>query len=467
MKRLGLLFTLFMQVLLIVAGDDIMITRDGSMITVKVEKISSSQVTFIDLKHKKRGRLSAPVDFVYMIMKEKGNNVFFDEEGNQFTLPTVKMGKKDNVMFLNNGEIFPVFNMNVGKDEISYQLKDKKKAPRHTVQKSEIFMVRNNEDETNTLYNNKYHERMKQQSQTPQTTAPNVPAPSVSQPAQPTSNVPAQPTSQPAQTTSNLSAPAASETSQPQQAGGMALLASNTEGYDFRPAPDMPAAELEMAVNAKNPYTLYRKGAVAEYCFQHKGKQTQYMGGPTFVQQTVVAEKIENGLLVSHIEQGLFNKKHEPSKGVAASFKECLFPTEIDTTGTYHWTHNIMQDFIIINKRRGYGVLIPGVMKPGMQLKCSTLYDNAKNLFGGTVKVETVYSDWQVVAEEQITTPAGTFDCVKLTGTLSQKQGSNGKFVKENITCWMARGVGVVQYETVSDSTPEPFVMYLNKLDLK
>lgn len=35
----------------IAADDDIMITRDGSMITVRVEKISSSQVTFVDLKH--------------------------------------------------------------------------------------------------------------------------------------------------------------------------------------------------------------------------------------------------------------------------------------------------------------------------------------------------------------------------------------------------------------------------------
>ena len=59
------------------ADDDVMITRDGSMMVVKVEKISSSQVTFIDLKHKKRGRLNAPADFVFMIMKEKGNNIFF------------------------------------------------------------------------------------------------------------------------------------------------------------------------------------------------------------------------------------------------------------------------------------------------------------------------------------------------------------------------------------------------------
>lgn len=444
MKKLTLLFlAVFMQALTITADDDIMITRDGSMTTVKVEKISSTQVTFIDLKHKRRGRLNAPADFVFMIMKEKGNNLFFDEDGNQFTGPIVKFDKKDNVMFLNNGKIFPIYNISVEKNAISYQLKDKKKAPRYTIPKDDIFMVRN-ADGTNTLYNNKYQERMKKQAEAAQPTTLNTPVPSAPQPTQQSTN-----------------------TTQPQQSASVALLASNTAEYDFKPVPDMPATGLEMAVTLKNPYTLYRKGSVAEYCFQHKGKQTQYQQGPTYVQQIVADEKIENGVLVSYIEQALFNKKHEPSKGIVASFKESLFPTEIDTAGTYHWTHNILQDFMVINKRQGFGVLIPGDMKPGMQLKCSTLYDNAKNLLGGIVKVETVYSDWKVVAEERISTPAGSFDCVKLTGKISRKQGSNGKFMKENITCWMARGIGLVQYETISEIYQEPFIMYLNKIDLK
>ena len=79
----------------VAADDDIMITRDGAMIPVKIETISSSQVTFIDLKHKKRGRLKAPADFVYMILKEKGNNIFFDEDGNQTTSPVKMINKND------------------------------------------------------------------------------------------------------------------------------------------------------------------------------------------------------------------------------------------------------------------------------------------------------------------------------------------------------------------------------------
>ena len=95
MKQKGLLIAVFCLLIAgpVAADDDVMITRDGSMMTMKVEKISSSQVTFTDLKHKKRGRLNAPADFVYMIMKEKGSNIFFDEEGNQTTSPAVKFDK--------------------------------------------------------------------------------------------------------------------------------------------------------------------------------------------------------------------------------------------------------------------------------------------------------------------------------------------------------------------------------------
>lgn len=438
----------------VLADDDVMITRDGSMMTVKVEKISTSQVIFLDLKHKKRGRLNAPADYVYMIMKEKGNNIFFDEEGNQMTSPVVKFDNKDNVMFLNKGEMFVIYNVSVRKDEIIYQLKDKKKAPQYKISKNEVFMIRNS-DGTTTLFNDSYQRRQKESKLVTQPTNS----------AQTTQPIP------PSQTTLATLSPKVSTMSKTSNSANneQKLLASGTFGADFAPALGMDAAELEMKVNAINPYTLYRKGSVAEYCFQYKGKQTKWLGGPTYFQQIVSDLKIENGLLVAHIKGALFNKKHEPSKGISASFKECIFPVEIDTAGTYHLTHNLVQDFFIISKRRGFGVLIPGNMQPGMQLKTSTLYDNAKTLVGGIVKVETVYSDWMVVGEDQITTPAGTFECVKLTGHIAQKQGSNGKFNGETITCWMARGIGIVQYETIADydKKKEPFVVYLNKIDLK
>ena len=250
--------------------------------------------------------------------------------------------------------------------------------------------------------------------------------------------------------------------------GANAQTAIKNDNTSFSPAPDLKAEEIEMKVNAANPYTLFKKGTIAEYCFQYKGKQVKLMGGPTYFQQIVSDVKIENGLLVAHIQGALLNKKHEQLKGTG-SFSEYLFPVEVDTAGNYHLTHNFIQDVYRLTERRGFGVFIPGMMKQGMQLKTNTLYDTGKNLFGGTVTIETKYSDWKVEGEETITTPAGTFDCVKLTGILARQLGSNGKFIGERITCWMARGIGIVQYETIAESSKknDPFVAYLNKIDLK
>ncbi len=453
MKLKILFFSLFCLSLAgtISADDDIMITRDGSMMTVRVEKISSSQVTFIDLKHKKRGRLSAPTDFVYMIMKEKGNNIFFDVDGNQTTSPAVKLDKKDNVMFLNSGKMFVIYNVSVGKDEIIYQTKDKKKAPQYKVSKSDVFMILNS-DGTATLYNDSYEKRQAEQTAAPAKTTTLLATPAVQTP-QATSP-------QPELTVTTSMA------DQSQGTNSKQLLAAATVETDFTPAPDMAAADIEMKVNAVNPYTLYRKGSVAEYCFQRNGQQ---LHNPTFYQQIVSDEKIEDGMLVAYIKGAQFNKQHEPSKGVDASFKDCVFPVEIDTAGNYHLTHNIVQDNRLITKRRGYGVLIPGLMLPGMPLKTSTLYDDVRNTFSGTWHFETAYSDWQVVGEQKITTPAGTFDCVKLTGHIAERVGVNGKYTGKKITCWMARGIGIVQYESIADSDKknEPFVVYLNKIDIK
>lgn len=159
MKKLLLSLLAFtMTSINVMADDDIMITRDGSMMEVKIEKISTSQVTYIDLKNKKRGSQNKPTDFVYMIVKEKGNNIFFDEDGNQMTSPVVKYEKKDNVLFLNRGEMLVIYNVSVSKNEVSYQLKDKKKEPYVKIPKSEVFMIRNS-DGTTTLFNDSYQEK--------------------------------------------------------------------------------------------------------------------------------------------------------------------------------------------------------------------------------------------------------------------------------------------------------------------
>ena len=403
----------------IAGNDDVMITRDGSFINVKVLRISSSDVNFINLDKKRQGELKAPTDFVYMIMKEKGSNVLFDEEGNQMTSAHVKLDKKDNVLFLNNGKFFPVFNVEIGKNDISYKLKDSKKAPVEKVAKDEVFLLKNS-DGTTTLFNNKYVEKMRKAKAEAAPATPTVPA------------------------TPNVA----------------------TGGLKFSPAPALSDDEIIRRVYAKQPYTLYGKGTVAEYIIMKGDKQSVFMGLPTYVQQVVAEEKVSNGLLGVYVKQVLLNKKHEPSKGISAAFKSYYYPTEIDTAGTFHLTHDISRDFVLLTSRQGYAMLLPSMPNVGDKLKCGTIADNSKNLFGGTVKLKAEYTDFYVDGTETVTTPAGTFDCIRLKGKVFEDNSAYK--VNYQYTWWLARGVGFVKYEmlNVDGKNPNvPTTILLNKLE--
>lgn len=431
----------------IAGNDDVMITRDGSFINVKVLKISSSDVNFINLDKKRQGELKAPTDFVYMIMKEKGANVLFDEEGNQMTSAHVKLDKKDNVLFLNNGKFFPVFNVEIGKNDISYKLKDSKKAPVEKVAKDEVFLLKNS-DGTTTLFNNKYVEKMrkaKAEAQAKAAAAPTLPSAQM-------------PTAQPAPAPSAQAAPATlTVPATPNVATG---------GLKFSPAPALSDDEIIRRVYAKQPYTLYGKGTVAEYIIMKGDKQSVFMGLPTYVQQVVAEEKVSNGLLGVYVKQVLLNKKHEPSKGISAAFKSYYYPTEIDTAGTFHLTHDISRDFVLLTSRQGYAMLLPSMPNVGDKLKCGTIADNSKNLFGGTVKLKAEYTDFYVDGTETVTTPAGTFDCIRLKGKVFEDNSAYK--VNYQYTWWLARGVGFVKYEmlNVDDKDPKvPTTILLNKLE--
>lgn len=431
----------------IAGNDDVMITRDGSFINVKVLRISSSDVNFINLDKKRQGELKAPTDFVYMIMKEKGSNVLFDEEGNQMTSAHVKLDKKDNVLFLNNGKFFPVFNVEIGKNDISYKLKDSKKAPVEKVAKDEVFLLKNS-DGTTTLFNNKYVEKMrkaKAEAQAKAAAAPTLPGAQM-------------PTAQPAPAPSTQAAPATpSVPATPNVATG---------GLKFSPAPALSDDEIIRRVYAKQPYTLYGKGTVAEYIIMKGDKQSVFMGLPTYVQQVVAEEKVSNGLLGVYVKQVLLNKKHEPSKGISAAFKSYYYPTEIDTAGTFHLTHDISRDFVLLTSRQGYAMLLPSMPNVGDKLKCGTIADNSKNLFGGTVKLKAEYTDFYVDGTETVTTPAGTFDCIRLKGKVFEDNSAYK--VNYQYTWWLARGVGFVKYEmlNVDGKNPKvPTTILLNKLE--
>lgn len=255
----------------------------------------------------------------------------------------------------------------------------------------------------------------------------------------------------------------------PSSGSGKTLLAATEDNVVFTPTPNLSPVEIETSINEKDPYTLYRKGSIAEYAFESDGKPVAYMGSVWYLQQIVEDEKIENGLLVAYIRGDFFNKKHAPMK-IPEKFREIYFPVEIDTAGTYHFVHNPIKDGMVVTKRQGFGILIPGNLKTGSLLNSGRIHDVAQGGLGNKVIVDSEYKDWRVVGNEKITTPAGVFDCVKLEGFLSFKDGiTSVKPSKEYLSMWLARGIGIVKYEiyNTETKTDKPFIMYLNSIDIK
>ncbi len=248
------------------------------------------------------------------------------------------------------------------------------------------------------------------------------------------------------------------------------LLASYNKETKLSPAANLSPQEIEMIINKINPYTLYRKGSIAEYAFEEDGKQREFFGA-TYVQEIVADEKIEDGLLVAYINQVYLNKKHEPLKGVYKSASSILYPTAIDTAGTYYLTHNIYEDTRSISKRHGFAMAIPQNMQQGDNIRCNSIIDLCKNAFGNNgIKVTNKYHDFVVEKTDTLTTPAGTFECVKLTGCVDGKVGST-KYL-DHYKLWLARGIGLVRLEIQTDSDKRkkksPFIIiYLNNLELK
>jgi hypothetical protein len=92
---------------------------------------------------------------------------------------------------------------------------------------------------------------------------------------------------------------------------------------------------------------------------------------------------------------------------------------------------------------------LPSDLEIGQKLKDLTY--NMKMTMQGTTLMNTTHkiTDRKVEGKEQITTPAGTFECYKLTYTLTSKGGMGGGTMKS--VSWFAKNVGLVKTETFSD----------------
>ncbi len=92
----------------------------------------------------------------------------------------------------------------------------------------------------------------------------------------------------------------------------------------------------------------------------------------------------------------------------------------------------------------GSDIIIPNLLTVGQELPDANVIIEMK--MGIKMKITVNTTNRKVISEETITTPAGTFNCMIMTETVSSKvMGSKNTSTSK---AWVAEGVGLVKQET-------------------
>lgn len=191
----------------------------------------------------------------------------------------------------------------------------------------------------------------------------------------------------------------------------------------------------------ENGYVQSKKDSRARYGIYYSDKLRGY------VERNVTDVKEEgNKLEVTHLYTVL-NKKGKPSKMAAlGGFGDGLQTAITVEDGAYYLTFDCMMG-TTGEDRSGYLLKLPKTLKVGDEVEGGTLKSTTKFL-GSTAKNEITFKDFKVTEETDLNTPAGTFHCLKLTGTVT------GRYVRDNVneiqTLYLAPGIGIVRQESLN-----------------
>ncbi len=103
----------------------------------------------------------------------------------------------------------------------------------------------------------------------------------------------------------------------------------------------------------------------------------------------------------------------------------------------------------------------PGTLSTGMRLKDGHIEVKGDQGFPLNLKMDIV--DRKVVGKEKITTPAGTFDCYKITYKMKMKTIIS---IELGVTQWMAKGIGTIKAENYNKSGKMIAYSVISKYDM-
>ncbi len=185
-------------------------------------------------------------------------------------------------------------------------------------------------------------------------------------------------------------------------------------------------------------------GNTLEYTFYNKkGREDSYQT------QKVVDKKIEDGATVVSIEAtSLTGKKDEE---ITTNFdvkcddgKFYMNMKDFTSSVNYEQYEGSPDMDVVVNSDE---LLYPSDMTVGQTLPDGNVeiavMANGMKMFGSTITIK----DRKVEAKETIETPAGSFECLKVTSTVVTKSVMS---IETSTIQWLAEDVGVVKTETLS-----------------
>ncbi len=201
------------------------------------------------------------------------------------------------------------------------------------------------------------------------------------------------------------------------------------------------AAIVAVSVSAQNTFFPTKAGTVSTYALKNgKGKIENYS------RQTIKdVEGSAGNLTISYATQ-LLDKDMKPV-GNEVPFKVIVKDDAVILDMNQMFA-GMQKDQQFKAEITGVPQELPGNMQPGQSLKNA---DMTMTLDMGIMKMKTVMkmTDGKCLAIEDVTVPAGTFKCHKVTQTVTTTVMK--KDVVSKTVSWYAPGIGTVKNETYND----------------
>jgi cell division protein ZapA (FtsZ GTPase activity inhibitor) len=221
----------------------------------------------------------------------------------------------------------------------------------------------------------------------------------------------------------------------------------------FEPVAARPDQALVLVGNSCTDFSWFKKGALLAYeAIDNKGK---IEGG---IQMEVKELTSKGSATVAEVEARMSSPNFDNITysmnyicdedmiymDIASVMKAMMDKNQqLNTKAAQEAIENMEMNF-----NDGYASF-PKTMYPGMEL--DDLHFSFKTSAGGSeMSFETVVSDRQVVAREEVTTKAGTFECLKIrsvSNTAIKVMGMNQNMPASTEYLWIVPGIGMVKQE--------------------